>query len=91
MKPRWMWLFYVVWVVMCLLSSITSTVLGFVVVCLGMIIRLLELNLTARQNLIAEVRKLGRDIRIERELIQERYDQLITLIPKEADESIHGH
>jgi hypothetical protein len=63
MKSRSMAVFYALWVVMCLLSFITSTALGFVIVCLGVMIRLLELNLESARRILGEQRALKTELR----------------------------
>ena len=67
MKPRAMWLFYAAWLPMCLVSFITSTVLGFIVVCLGVIVRLLELNLISRRQNLSELQRTTRELRAVRQ------------------------
>ena len=67
MKPRAMWLFYAAWLPMCLLSFITSTVLGFIVVCLGVIVRLLELNLISRRQNLSELQRTTTELRAGRQ------------------------
>ena len=67
MKPRAMWLFYALWLPMCLLSFITSTVLGFIVVCLGVIVRLLELNLISRRQNLSELQRTTIELRAVRQ------------------------
>ena len=51
-----MWLFYAFWLAVCLLSFITSTLLGFVTIALGVLIRLSELNLHAQREVLLELR-----------------------------------
>ena len=66
MKSRALGFFYAALLVMCLLSFITSAALGFVIVCLGVIIRLLELNLENAKRILAEQRALKTELRIFR-------------------------
>ena len=66
MKPRVMAAFYVVWTLMCLLAFATSTVLGFVLVCLGVLVRLLELMLQAMHRILAEQKALKTELRLFR-------------------------
>jgi hypothetical protein len=66
MKPRALPVFYVVWTLMCLLAFATSTVLGFVLVCLGVLVRLLELVLQAMHRILAEQKALKTELRLFR-------------------------
>jgi hypothetical protein len=61
MKPRGIWFFYAVWLVVCLLSFASSTLLGCITVAIGVIIRLLEIGL----NLLREIRFELRTARLE--------------------------
>jgi hypothetical protein len=62
MKPQSMWFFYAVWVVVCLLSFASSTLLGCITIAIGVMIRLLEIGL----NLLREIRNELRMTRLER-------------------------
>jgi hypothetical protein len=66
MKPRAMAVFYIVWTLMCLLAFATSTVLGFVLACLGVLVRLLELVLQAMNRILTEQKALKTELRLFR-------------------------
>jgi hypothetical protein len=57
-----MWFFYAVWVVVCLLSFASSTLLGCITIAIGVMIQLLETGL----NLLREIRFEIRMTRLER-------------------------
>jgi hypothetical protein len=61
MKPRGMRFFYAIWLVVCLLSFASSTLLGCITIAIGMMIRLLEMGL----NLLREIRNELRTTRLE--------------------------
>jgi hypothetical protein len=61
MKTRGMWFFYAVWLVVCLLSFASSTLLGCITIAIGVMIRLLETGL----NLLREIRNELRTTRLE--------------------------
>jgi hypothetical protein len=61
MKAQSMWFFYAVWVVVCLLSFASSTLLGCITIAIGVMIRLLEIGL----NLLREIRNELRINRLE--------------------------
>ena len=58
MKLRGMYLFYATWIPMCLFSFITSTFLGYVMICLGIMIALLEIINERLRQVLAEQRHL---------------------------------
>ncbi len=58
MKLRGMHLFYAVWIPMCLFSFITSTLLGFITICLGIMIALLEIIVERLRQVLAEQRNI---------------------------------
>jgi hypothetical protein len=66
MKPRAIWLFYAIWVVVCLLSFTTSTLLGFITIGLGIALRLLEQAVGLLRDLLVEQRLLRLELRTQR-------------------------
>ncbi len=66
MKPRAMWVFYLVWIAVCLLSFATSTLLGFITVALGIALRLLEIAVTLLRDLLHETRQTRLELRAAR-------------------------
>jgi hypothetical protein len=66
MKPRAVWLFYAIWVVVCLLSFATSTLLGFITIGLGITLRLLEQAVGLLRDLLIEQRLLRLELRTQR-------------------------
>lgn len=63
MKPRAVWLFYAIWIVVCLLSFATSTLLGFITIGLGIALRLLEQAIGLLRDLLTEQRLLRLELR----------------------------
>ena len=63
MKPRAIWLFYAVWMVVCLLSFATSTLLGFIAIGLGIALRLLEQAVGLLRDVLIEQRLLRLELR----------------------------
>lgn len=61
-----MWLFYVMWVAVCLLSLITSTLLGFVTIGLGIALWLLEEAVRLLRELLTEQRLMRLELRAQR-------------------------
>jgi hypothetical protein len=66
MKPRAIWLFYAIWMVVCLLSFATSTLLGFITIGLGIALRLLEQAVGLLHSLVIEQRSMRLDLRTQR-------------------------
>jgi hypothetical protein len=66
MKPRAIWLFYAIWVVVCLLSFATSTLLGFITIGLGITLRLLEQAVGLLRDLLIEQRLMRLELRTQR-------------------------
>ena len=66
MKPRAIWLFYAVWMVVCLLSFATSTLLGFIAIGLGIALRLLEQAVGLLRDLLVEQRLMRLEFRTQR-------------------------
>jgi hypothetical protein len=66
MKPRAIWLFYAIWVVVCLLSFATSTLLGFITIGLGIALRLLEQAVGLLRELLIEQRLMRLEFRNQR-------------------------
>ncbi len=66
MKPRAMWVFYLIWIAVCLLSFATSTLLGFITVALGIGLRLLEIAVTILRDLLHETRQTRLELRAAR-------------------------
>lgn len=61
-RARGMTIFYVTWALACLLGFLTSVLLGFVALCMGVMVRLLEANLAAQREALAEQRALRREL-----------------------------
>ena len=61
-----MWVFYLIWVAVCLLSFATSTLLGFVTVAFGIALRLLEIAVTLLRDLLHETRHTRLELRAAR-------------------------
>jgi hypothetical protein len=66
MKPRAIWLFYAIWVVVCLLSFATSTLLGFITIGLGIALRSLEQAVGLLRDLLIEQRLMRLELRTQR-------------------------
>ena len=66
MKPRAIWFFYAIWMVVCLLSFATSTLLGFIIIGLGIALRLLEQAVGLLQDLLTEQRLIRLELRTQR-------------------------
>jgi hypothetical protein len=66
MKPRAIWLFYAIWMVICLLSFVTSTLLGFITIGLGIALRLLEQAVGLLRDLLTEQRLIRLELRTRR-------------------------
>ena len=66
MKPRAIWFFYAIWMVVCLLSFATSTLLGFITIGLGIALRLLEQAVELLQDLLTEQRLIRLELRTQR-------------------------
>jgi hypothetical protein len=66
MKPRAIWLFYATWIVVCLLSFATSTLLGFITIGLGIALRLLEQAVGLLRDLLIEQRLIRLEFRSHR-------------------------
>ena len=66
MKPRAIWLFYAIWMVVCLLSFVTSTLLGFITIGLGIALRLLEQAVGLLRDLLVEQRLMRLEFRTQR-------------------------
>jgi hypothetical protein len=66
MKPRAIWFFYAIWVVVCLLSFVTSTLLGFITIGLGIALRLLEQAVGLLNDLLIEQRLMRLELRTQR-------------------------
>ena len=66
MRSRGLGFFYAALIVMCLLSFITSAALGFVIVCLGVMIRLLEIAVVLLRDLLNETRQTRLELRAAR-------------------------
>jgi hypothetical protein len=66
MKPQAIWLFYAIWVVVCLLSFATSTLLGFITIGLGIALRLLEQAVGLLRELLIEQRLMRLEFRNQR-------------------------
>jgi hypothetical protein len=66
MKPRAIWLFYAIWMVVCLLSFATSTLLGFITIGLGIALRLLEQAVGLLRDLLTEQRLMRLEFRSQR-------------------------
>ena len=66
MKPRAIWFFYAIWMVVCLLSFATSTLLGFITIGLGIALRLLEQAVGLLQDLLTEQRLIRLELRTQR-------------------------
>ena len=66
MRSRALGLFYVALIVMGALSFLTSTALGFVIVCLGVMIRLLEIAVVLLRDLLNETRQTRLELRAAR-------------------------
>jgi hypothetical protein len=66
MKPRAIWLFYAIWIVVCLLSFATSTLLGFITIGLGITLRLLEQAIGLLSALLTEQRLTRLELRSQR-------------------------
>ena len=66
MKPRAIWLFYMIWVVVCILSFATSTLLGFITIGLGIALRFLEQAVGLLRDLLLEHRLLRLELRAQR-------------------------
>ena len=61
-----MWVFYLIWIAVCLLSFATSTLLGFITVALGIALRLLEIDVTLLRDLLFETRQTRLELRAAR-------------------------
>ena len=61
-----MWVFYLIWIAVCLLSFATSTLLGFITVALGIALRLLEIAVTLLRDLLHETRQTRLELRAAR-------------------------
>jgi hypothetical protein len=66
MKPRAIWFFYAVWMVVCLLSFATSILLGFITIGLGIALRLLEQVVGLLRDLLIEQRLMRLELRTQR-------------------------
>ena len=66
MKPRAIWFFYAIWMVVCLLSFATSSLLGFITIGLGIALRLLEQAVGLLQDLLTEQRLMRLELRTQR-------------------------
>ena len=66
MKPRAIWFFYAIWMVVCLLSFATSTLLGFITIGLGIALRLLEQAVGLLHDLLTEQRLMRLELRTQR-------------------------
>ena len=66
MRSRALGLFYVALIAIGGLSFLTSTALGFVLVCLGVMIRLLEIAITLLRDLLSETRHTRLELRAAR-------------------------
>ena len=66
MKPRAIWFFYAIWIVVCLLSFATSTLLGFITIGLGIALRLLEQAVGLLREMLIEQRLMRLEFRSQR-------------------------
>jgi hypothetical protein len=66
MKPRAIWFFFAIWIVVCLLSFATSTLLGFITIGLGFALRLLEQAVGLLRDLLIEQRLMRLELRTQR-------------------------
>jgi hypothetical protein len=66
MKTQSMWFFYAVWLVVCLLSFASSTLLGCLTIAIGVMIRLLEMGLNLLREIRFEIRTTRLELRAQR-------------------------
>jgi predicted Kef-type K+ transport protein len=66
MKPRAIWLFYAIWMMVCLLSFANSTLFGFITIGLGIALRLLEQAVELLRDLLIEQRLMRLEFRTQR-------------------------
>jgi peptidoglycan/LPS O-acetylase OafA/YrhL len=65
-RRRSLWLFYALWIAVCLLSFATSTLLGCICIAIGVALRWLEVAVGMLAELLIEFRQLRLELRAVR-------------------------